>query len=169
MAYGVIRTDRMYGTDVAANLISTKYMGSGSTATAIENGGVVRLDGLMTGEREVFKGVTPAANTPIGQIAVIATPEVLYDERMKNLDQFINEAGAICRAYIPHTHDIFSLTPDALSIADGVTPAIGYSVELTAGNKMKVVASPTSNSTQVGKIIDIEKTSRYTYYVIKVA
>ena len=47
MAYGVVRTDRMYGTDVGAGLVSVKYMGSdGSTATEIQNGSVVKLGDL---------------------------------------------------------------------------------------------------------------------------
>lgn len=50
--HGVFRSDLMSGTDVAADLVSVKYMGAGSTETAIDNGCVVKLDGLMTGERE---------------------------------------------------------------------------------------------------------------------
>lgn len=176
MAYGVIRTDRMYGTDVAPNLVSVKYMGTGTTATAIENGNVVKLNGLMTGEREVYKGVTPAANTPLDQIAIIASPEVMYDERKHNLDQFINEADRISRAYIPHVHGIFSVTKedlDTTAIQDSdddeeVLPVVGNIVELMAGTKLKVTASLTSGSTKVGEIIQVETTKRYTYYVIEV-
>ena len=109
MAYGVFRSDLMTGTNVGADLVSLKYMGSGSTATAIENGCVVALDGLMTGEREVWKAVTPAANTDKNKIVIVASPEVMYDERKKNLDEFINEAGTIARGYIPHSRDIFSV------------------------------------------------------------
>ena len=166
--HGVIRTDRMYGTDVAANLVSVKYMGTGATATAIDNGNVVKLDGLMAGEREVYKGVTPAASDALDNIAIIATPEVLYDEHKKGLEEFENEAGRICRAYIPHTHDIFSVTADALDIASGATVAVGWVAELKAGTKLTLKASATSGSTQVGKIIAIETVGRYTYYVIQV-
>lgn len=166
--HGVIRTDRMYGTDVAANLISVKYMGSGTTPTAIDNGNVVLLDGLMTGEREVYKGKTPAANSALDSIAIIATPEMFYDERKKNLEEFENEAGAICRAYRPHTHDIFSLTKEALEASDFDAVAAGDVVELKAGTKLQVVSSLTSLSTQVGKILAIETAGRYTYYVIEV-
>ncbi len=166
--HGVIRTDRMYGTDVAANLVSVKYMGASNTATAIDNGNVVKLNGLMTGEREVYKGNTPAANTSLDEIAIIATPEVFYDERLKNLSDFVNEAGKICRAYIPHTHDIFSVTADAINAADVTAIQAGWVVELMAGVKLNVVSSLTSNSTQVGTILAIEKAGPYTYYVIQV-
>ena len=169
MAYGVFRSDLMSGTDVAADLVSVKYMGSGSTATDIENGCVVKLDGLMTGEREIWKGVTPAANTPLNQIAIIGGEEVMYDERKKNLDEFINVKDVAMRGYIPRSRNIFSVTAESLNSASGVTPANGYIVELMAGVKLNVVASATASTTTVGKIIDIEDSGRYTYYVIQVA
>lgn len=166
MGYGVIRTDRMFGTDNRAGLVSVKYMGSGSTETAIENGNVVKLDGLMTDEREIYKGVTPAANSKLNEIGIVATPEVMYDERKHNLDEFVNEAGKIARAYRPHSGDIFSVTKDALDGA--AAPAVGNVVELKAGIKLNVAASATSGSTKVGTIIAIDNVGRYTYYVIQV-
>ena len=167
--HGVFRSDLMSGTDVAADLVSVKYMGAGSTETAIDNGCVVKLAGLMTGEREVWKGVTPAATDALTDIAIIGSEEVMYDERKKNLDEFENEAGAIARGYIPRARNIFSVTADALNIASGVTPEVGYVVELMAGVKLNVVSSLTSGSTKVGTIVAIEKAGRYTYYVIKIA
>jgi hypothetical protein len=164
--HGVIRTDRMYGTDVGANLVSVKYMGAGTTEAAIDNGCVVALDGLMAGQREIYKGITPAANTALGKIALIATPEVMYDERKKNLEDYENEAGVTCRGYILHSNDIFSVTAEALDAAAAI--AVGNIVEVQAGVKLKVVASATSGSTAVGKVIAIEKAGRYTYYVIQV-
>ena len=173
MAYGVIRTDKLMGTDVRSMLESVKYMGSGSTATAIENGCVVKVDGsLMTGEREVKKGVTPAATDALDSIVLIASPEVMYDERKRNLDEFINEAGKICRGYHLHSGDIFSVTKDALHFntnetTDGKVESV---VELQAGVKLNVkTGSATSGSTVVGKIIAIDVVGRYTYYVIQVA
>lgn len=163
--HGVVRTDRMYGTDVGANLVSLKYMGSGSAETAIDNGCVVALDGLMTGEREVYKAVTPAKDAALGKIALVATPEVMYDERQKNLDEYENEAGVICRGYILHTSDVFSVTAEVL---EGSAIAVGNVVEMQAGVKLKAVASATAGSTAIGKVIAIEKAGRYTYYVIQV-
>ena len=168
MAYGVVRTDKLMGTDVRSMLESVKYMGAGSTATAIDNGNVVKLDGsLMTGEREIKKGVTPAANDALDAIVLIASPEVMYDERKRNLDEFQNEAGKVCRGYHLHSGDIFSVTKDALDGA--AAPAVGNVVELKAGIKLNVAASATSGSTVVGKIIAVDVVGRYTYYVIQVA
>ena len=165
--HGVIRTDLMSGTDVAADLLSVKFMDASNETAEIDNGNVVMIEGLMEGEREVRMAKAPAANTPIEKIAIIATPEVLYDERKKNLDEFVNEAGSIARAYVLRSRNIFSVTAEALNISGEV--AVGHVVELTAGTKMKVAASATSGSTVIGNIIAIEKGSRYTYYVIQVA
>jgi hypothetical protein len=167
MAYAVVRTDNMFGTDVRAGLVSIKYMGAnGTTPTAIQNGNVLKVGALMSGEREIFVGAAPAANDDLKDIVLVATPEVMYDERKRNLDEFINEAGRACRGYRLHKGDIFSVTKDAL---DGVaTPAVGNAVELKAGTKLNVAASATSGSTQVGKIIAIDVVGRYTYYVILV-
>ena len=167
MAYAVVRTDNMFGTDVRAGLVSIKYMGAnGTTPTAIQNGNVLKVGALMSGEREIFVGAAPAANDDLKDIVLVATPEVMYDERKRNLDEFINEAGRACRGYRLHKGDIFSVTKDAL---DGVAaPAIGNVVELKAGTKLNVAASATSGSTQVGKIIAIDVVGRYTYYVILV-
>lgn len=169
MAHGVFRSDLMSGPDVAADLVSVRYMGSGTTATAIDNGCVVKLDGLMTGEREVWKGITPSANTALSDIAIIGSVEVMHDERKKNLDEFENEAGVNARGYIPRSRNIFSVTADSLNIESGVKPAVGYAVELMDGVKLNVAASATSGSTQVGTIHAIETAGRYTYYVIKIA
>ena len=94
----------------------------------------------------------------------------MYDERLRNLDDFYNEAGKIARGYALHTGDIFSVTKDALDGA--ATPAVGDVVELKAGTKLNVVAAATgatSGSTVVGKIIDKNIVGRYTYFAIQVA
>ena len=163
--HAVVRTDRMFGTDNRAGLISVKYIPS-STETAIENGNVLKATELISGEREVFKGVTPAANDAMKDIVLVASPELIYDERKHNLDDFTNEAGKIARAYRLHSGDIFSVTKEALAGAS--SPAVGNIVELKADTKLNVVASATSGSTVVGKIIAIDVVGKYTYYVILV-
>lgn len=165
MAHGVIRTDRMLGTDAAPALVSLRYMGSGTTATDIDNGCVVLLDGLMTGEREIYKAKTPAAGSDLGDIVVVASDETMYDERNKNLDEFYNKAGKTARGYRLHKGDIFSVTADVLTGSD-ITK--GDIVELQADVKLKVVGSLTQDSTQVGVIADINQVGRYTYYAIEV-
>jgi len=159
----VVRTDKMFATDNRAGLVSVRYQPS-DTMTAIDNGNVVKIGALEEGSREVYKGVTPAADDAIKDIVLIASPEVMYDERKRNLDEFQNAEGAIARGYHLHTNDIFSVTKEALT---GDEPAVGKVVELAAGTKLNVAASATG--TLVGTIIDINVVGRYTYYVIQVA
>lgn len=166
--YGVVRTDNMFGTKIGTGLASVRYMGTdGNTPTEIENGCVVKVGALIAGEREVHVGGDVAANDKISEVVLIAAPEVDYDERKKNLDDYINEAGKNIRGYHFHTNDTFSVTKECLTGA--AKPVIGDIVELAAGTKMKVVKSVTEGSTVIGKIIDIEVAGRYTYYVIEVA
>jgi hypothetical protein len=157
----------MAGTDVRGQLVSVKYMGAnGATPTAIENGNVLKIGALMTGEREIYIGGAVAANDKIDDIVLIASPEVVYDEHKHNLDDFVNEAGKACRGYHIHSGDTFSVTAEALSGTG--TPAVGNIVELAAGTKLAFVASATTGSTKVGRIIAVDVVGRYTYYVIKV-
>lgn len=169
MAYAVVRTDKMIGTDVRSELVSVRYQPS-DVPTDIENGNVVKLGALETGSREIYKGDTPAADDDITAIVLVATPEVMYDERKRNLDEFINEAGTIARGYRLHKHDIFSVTKEALDGAE--TPKVGDVVELKAGTKLNVKAAATgatSGSTVIGSIIDKNIVGRYTYYAIEIA
>ena len=176
MAYAVVRTDKLMGTDVRSMLESVQYLGDdGATPTAIENGNVLKVGALVGDatngyEREVKIGSAPAADDTLDSIVLVASPEVMYDERKRNLDEFINEAGKIVRGYHLHSGDIFSVTKLALDGAE--TPAIGDVVELKAGTKLNVKAAATgatSGSTVIGSIIAIDVVGRNTYYVIQVA
>lgn len=169
--HGVVRTDNMAGTDVRAQLVSVKYYASAAEgeSLAIDNGCVLKLDGLVPGEREIFKGNAPAAATPLKEVVLIASPEVMYDERKRNLDEFQNEAGKACRGYHFHEDAIFAVTKEALDGEEA--PEVGDLVELKAGIKMNVVKKVTGiteSSTRIGTIIAIEQTGRYKYYVIHV-
>ena len=167
MAYGVVRTDNLHATDVRANgVVSLKYIVS-DVETEIENGCVLKLGPLMEGEREVHSASAVTAKDKLSDIVLVASPEVMYDERKKNLDEFINEAGVSARGYKLHQGDEFGLTIDALSTALEEI-SVDNVVELAAGTKLSVVASATSGSTVVGHIIAIEETTRHTYYVVHV-
>lgn len=167
MSYAVVRTDKLAGTDVRSEICSVRYQPS-NTKTAIQNGNVVLLGDLETGSREIYKGDTPAANSALNNVALIATPEVFRDGLTHSLDEYINPADEILRGYIlGKTHGIFSVTKDAL---DGnATPEVGDIVELQAGTKLNVVDSLTSGSTQVGVIKGIDTICGFTYYAIELA
>ncbi len=96
MNHAVVRTDAMAATDVRGQIVSVQYMGAdGNTPTEIENGNVLKLGALKSGEREVYIGGAVAANDKLSDIVLIASPEVMYDERKRNLDDFIDEKGKI--------------------------------------------------------------------------
>ena len=154
-SFAIVRTDKMHGTYNAADLVSVRYSPSG-TDTAIEQGNCVLLGALDTSNREVYVGATPAANSALSLIALIATPEIVADERLKSLSDFRNEAGAICRGYMLRSGDIFSVTAAAVTEISGTAPAIGQLVELDASTKLKLVTILTSQSTQVGEVIQID-------------
>lgn len=170
MAYAVVRTDKLMGTDVRSMLESVKYQvaGTGSTMvdTAIENGNVVKVGTLISGEREVKAATAPAATSKLDEVVLVATPEVMYDERKRNLDEFRNEAGQIARGYHLHSGDIFSVTAEALANA---SPAVGQVIELAASTKWNNVDSATQGSTIIGKIIAKDVVGRHAYFVIQVA
>ena len=168
MAYACVRTDNMSGTKNPTDLVSVKYQVSG-TDTAIENGNVVLVGAKATGEREARLATAPAANSALADVALIASPELLRDERMHNLDEFINAAGELARGYRFKSSNYFSITAEAFEAA--ATVAVGDVVELQAKTKFKVVAAATgltSGSTQVGNIYAIETVGAKTYYVVEV-
>lgn len=155
MAYCILRSDRLHATDNAADLVSFRYSPS-STDTAIENGNVVLLGDLDTDNREVYVAGTPAANSALTKIALVAGVEVLADPTKKSLADFRNEAGAVVRGYMLRSGDIFSITAEGVTPINGTAPAKGQIVELQADTKLKLVASLTSQSTQVGTVLGIE-------------
>lgn len=163
--HAVVRTDLMDGTDVRGQLVSVKYMGAdGATPTEIDNGNVLKVRSFIDGEREVYAGLVPTADTAITDIVLVASVEVMYDERKKNLDEYVNEENKICRGYRLNHGNIFSVTAEALT----GTPKVGNIVELATSTKLNVVTSATDKSTVIGSIIAIDVAGRYTYYVIKV-
>ena len=175
--YPVVRTDKMSGTDARIDLYSVRYVVETENATTssvdkvpteIVNGAVVKLGELevvgTATKREVYEVTDVAADTPLTEVVLIAAPEVTYDERLRNLDDFINEAGTAARAYALHIGAHFGLTENAF---DG-TPKKGMIVELKAGHKLAVVNSLTSGSTKVGVIEAVEPAGKYTYFVVKV-
>lgn len=162
MAYTVIRTDLLSGTDVAADLVSLRVYDAEGKQIAVENGTIVELKGYEEGQREVMKAVLATASSKVEDCAIVASEEVMYDERKKNLDEFVNEAGAICRGYIPRSRNIYSITKEGFVGATAPTE-VGAEVGLGADGKLNAAG------TGYGTVMAIEIAGRYTYYVIKIA
>lgn len=161
MAYCVIRTDLMSGTKQPADLVSLRFYDAEGNVAEVENGVIALLQGLEDGEREVHKAIAASAGADLNECAIIAAPEVMYDERKKNLDEYINEAGKAIRGYIPRSRNIFSVTPDGF--VNKVVPAVGAEVGIGANGKIDAAG------TGLGKCIHIEQAGRYTYYAIEIA
>ena len=160
MAYTVFRSDLLSGTDDASALVSCRVYDAEDNPIEVENGTLVELKSLEEGEREVFKVVLATASTPLNRLAVIGSVETMYDERKKNLDEFINEAGAICRAYIPRSRNKYAITKEGFK--DGEAPEVDAVIGIADGKH------DPSASTGFGVCVAIEQAGRYTYYVIDV-
>lgn len=160
MAYCVIRTDLMSGTKQPADLVSVRFYDAEGNMAEVENGVIVKMEGFEEGQREVRKAVAAAAGEDLSKCAVLAAPEVMYDERKKNLDEFINEKGKAVRGYLFRSNNIFSVTKDGF--VDGVVPAKNAEVGIGANGKIDAAG------TGLGVCCDIETVGRYTYYAIEI-
>ncbi len=160
MAYTVFRSDLMSGTDVAADLVSLRVYDGNEDPIAVENGTIVELDGYEDGQREVMVAHLATSESDIDDCAIVASVEVMYDERKKNLDEFVNEAGAICRGYIPRGRNMFSVTKEGF--VGATAPAVGGAVGIGTNGKLDASGSG------FGTCMAIETAGRYTYYVIKI-
>ena len=79
---------------------------------SVPNGVFVTLDGLAGMGREVKKANLGAKEG--GEVLLVASPEVLY-EAGKELDDFVNEAGKVARAFRLADGDVISLTADLIT------------------------------------------------------
>ena len=164
--YAVIRTDLMSGTKQPADMVSLRFYeavtADGQTtyvAKDVENGVIAKLLGYEDGEREIYRAVAATSSDDLNDCVVIATPEVMYDERKRNLDDFINEAGRVSRGYILRSRNIFSLTaPGFVTVPEkGDKIAIGANGKLTK-----------STTGGFGICADVETNGRYTYHAVRI-
>lgn len=163
--HAIVRLDVMSGTTDKAMLKSAKYFNDSDEKATIENGNLVKLTTLLEGERELYKAVTPTASDTLKDIALVATPELIYDESTYHgLEDYINEADKAIRVYRLHDGDTFSVTGEALSTTEDVVA--GYFA--TVGATTKIVPSETATGTVIGKIIAVETVGNDKYYVIAV-
>ena len=160
MAYAVIRTDLMSGTKQPADLVSLRFYGGGDSYEEVENGVIVKLEGYEEGQREVMKAKAATSSDDLNECAIVAGVEVMYDERKKNLDEYINEAGKAIRGYIPRSRNLFSLTKEGFE--GGTAPTLNQEVGIGEGGKLK------AGTAGFGKCVHIETAGRYTFYTIRI-
>ena len=166
MAYGVVRTDAIKATK-SGNIKSGRFYVT-DTPTAIENGNIVKLDSLISGNRELWK-VVAAGDITAKNLYLVATPEVIYDETLKSsgaLDQFRNEAGENITLIPLEVGDTFAISDDCITPIndDDDIPEVGNLVEVSAtGTKWLETATLTSTVVFYGKIIarELYKEGKY--------
>ena len=168
MAHGIVRLDVMLGNNamsaVKSAMYYSTYTAQTKTEAAIDNANIVELkDELVDGDRELWVATTPTASST--RLAIVTTPEVDYDERLKIAD-WVNKAGVPIRVHLlsQMVGQVFSATVDAFN----TTPSKGDVIEAQAGTKMKAVASATNGSTVIGKVVDVEDVNGTTFYVVRV-
>lgn len=158
--YTVVRTDNLAGIVDGSKLRSVRFYNDGEVA-AIENGAVVSIEGIEEGTRDIRKAVAPTANQKLGALALIASPEIVYESTYAGLNEFVNEAGEAALAYILCSNDEFSVTAEGFDGAPKVDAYVGAG----ADTKWKVLDDKTD---AIGKIIAVEAEGGYTYYVIHI-
>lgn len=170
MAYCVVRTDLMSGVKQPADMVSLRFYNGSDKLAAVENGVIAKITALeshtvgsdTTYEREIWKAVAAAGTDALADCVLIASPEVMYDERKHNLDEFINEAGVAARGYRLRDRNMFSLTAEGFV----VVPAIGNSVYVGAGGKL--TKTQPSGASAFGKCVHIETVGSKTFYAIQI-
>lgn len=158
--YTVIRTDNLSGTDQRADLLSVRVYDAEGNPIAVENGTIVKVGALEAGEREIYKATLATADDNINECAILAGVEVMYDDRARNLSDYINEAGKAVRAYIPRNRNFFGVTKEGF--VGGTVPVKDGEVGIGANGKIDTAG------TGLGVCKAIEIAGRYTYYVIQI-
>jgi hypothetical protein len=147
----------MAGIFVAENMQSTvdgSKLRSAVRASAIENGSLVVLGALSTGEKNLYVAGNVAANT--NEVYLVDGVAVVYSEEItKGLDDFTNLANVAFRTRKPVFGDIFSVSESVIT-ALSTAPVLGNFVETPAtGNKMLEKATSLTAGVSFGaKIID---------------
>lgn len=145
MANMVVRLDNVQATHDGSLLKSAKYFNSSDKKTEVQNGVLVTIGELLTGEREIHKATDVASGDTY--IGIVCTPELIYDQTGLGdtvLENFTNAADEVIRVAILERGDIFSIANEA---AAGADKTVG---DLTA------------------KFMGTEKSGRYTYNVYEV-
>ena len=150
--YTVITREAMASEYDGTKRKSAKFYSSDAPAE-IENGMVVKIAGTIPGEREVLKVVAPEGSEDVADLWIVTTPEVVADERKKNLSDFVNEAGQIITIDKLMPNDIFSLTAEGLA----GTASAGHNVGLASAGGVKLVvdAATSGMGTVIGTVLDI--------------
>jgi len=156
--YATVRTDNMMGTKIGSFLVSLRH------PAEIENGNILVIGALEADSREVRETAVPAASTPIGELALIASEEIVKDVKLHDIFEFTNKANSILRGYRLAPNDIFSVSPKALADNTMATPVVGAFACVQSNTKIRL--SATEVGTTIGKVIALEVESNGDEWVV---
>lgn len=147
------------GVFIAENMMSTKVgslLRSAQQATAIENGSVVKLGALVTGEADLYQAGAIAAVTDTAYF--VDGVELIADEQLtKGLDDYENPANKPFRVRKPMVGDRFSISESMITALANDKVVVDNIAEIPAtGNKLVEVAKATgatATATLVCKIV----------------
>jgi len=145
-----------YGIFIAENMASTKVgslLRSAQQATAIENGFIVTLGNLVSGEENLYTSSAISANTDTVYL-VDGVEVVASEETTKGLDDYQNVANKPFRVRKPMVGDIFSISEASITELAGGQVVEGNFVETPAsGNKLTEAAALTAGVSFGAKIV----------------
>lgn len=164
--YAVVNTELMTATDVRSKMRSFRVgtgTGTAFTPIAIENGCVVTLGALI--EQDLWEAVVATSSSNPQELVLVTSPEMLYDDRLKQLSDFRNEAGVNCTGMLLQKNDIFSITREGF--AGTTEPVVGNYVGIGTDGKLSLSASAPSG-VKIGKIIDVKIRNHVKFYGVLV-
>lgn len=119
----------------------------------MDNGSIINLGDLITGESELRAVATPATATLATEpVLLVASPEVCY-EKGKSLKDFYNEANKPARAYWLNRGDVFAINYAGIACLANNTPVVGNYVIQADGSLKLTEANAIGATSFAGKII----------------
>lgn len=117
----IVRKDKMLA-GYNGNLESVKiFNNAGTSKVQVTNGVFVVVEGLVGEGRETKKARLASEADKALDVLFIHNAEVMYDQRLNKLEDFVIEADKVARAYRLYDGDVITLTTD---LFDGVV-AVG--------------------------------------------
>lgn len=110
----IVRKDKLlagYNGNLESVIVYDKK-GTGQVPVQVSNGVFVVIEGVIEGQREVKKAYLATETDKAEDILFIHNSEVMYDERLYKLEDFVIPAGKVARAYRLYDGDIVTLTAD---------------------------------------------------------
>lgn len=129
----IVRKDRMLA-GYNGNLESVIVHDANGNAIETSNGVFVVVEGLMEGHREVKKARLATEADKAEDVLFIHNSEVMYDERLYKLEDFVIAKGKVARAYRLYDGDIMTLTEDLFDGAVSVNDELVVSKDGLIGN-----------------------------------